>query len=313
MFYYYGAKRMFARQWGRPTRPLIVEPFAGSASYAMHWLHAVDEVRLVEKDARVVELWRRLLAMEPEEVLALEPPEAGVYTEDFLWMTAATSNAIANVYRLKMPERVPRVAKLMLAGIAERLPEAKRKVTIVHGDYTDAGDDEATWFIDPPYQVNGNGSARTAYPQGMGYSRREKCTAARLDFEKLADWCRSRRGQVMVCEQRGAAWLPFVPLRRNGPEVGWRNDDSVGTLLGDSSGGVKEVPFLSNIHTVAQHAGALRQAQAQGYRVVVAIRDADMPFVEGQCSYVATSDAYAIVGDYHVPLDRVIRVTRHQR
>lgn len=233
MFYYYGAKREYARQWGPPTRPLIIEPFAGSAAYSMHWLHAVDEVRLVEKDPRVAALWRRLLAMEKEEVLALKPPVAGERTSDLLWMTAATSNAIANLNTLKMPDRVPKVAQAMLRQIALRLPEAKRKVTIIEGDYTLAGDDDATWFIDPPYQVNGSGSEKTAFPQGMGYSRKAHCTSADLDFEALADWCRSRRGQVMVCEQRGAAWLPFVPMDRHGPEVGWRNGDVQGTLLAE--------------------------------------------------------------------------------
>ena len=226
MFYYYGAKRMFAKQWGRPSRPLIIEPFAGSASYSMYWLNVVDEIRLIEKDPRVVALWRRLLAMEKEEVLALKPPEPGVYTDDFLWMTAATSNAIAQLQRLKMPERVPRVAEGMLRQIARQLPQAKKKVTIIQGDYTQAGDDDATWFIDPPYQVNGNGSEKTAFPQGMGYSRKAHCTSADLDFEALADWCRSRRGQVMVCEQLGATWLPFHPVKPESREVGWRNNNA---------------------------------------------------------------------------------------
>jgi hypothetical protein len=211
VFYYYGAKRMLARRWGMPTRPLVIEPFAGSAGYSMHWLNYVDEVRLVEKDPRVAGLWRRLLAMEPEEVLALEPPEYGVYTDDFLWMTAATSNAIAQLRTLKMPERVPDVARAMLRQIAKRLPAATRKVTIIEGDYTLAGDDEATWFIDPPYQVNSNGSAKTKFPQGMGYA--PGCKSTDLDFEVLAEWCRTRRGQVIVCEQSGANWLPFKPLK----------------------------------------------------------------------------------------------------
>ena len=47
----------------------------------------------------------------------------------------------------------------------------------------------------------------------------------------LSEWCRSRRGQVMVCENEGARWLPFRPFRSiqstsNGVsrEVIWTND-----------------------------------------------------------------------------------------
>jgi hypothetical protein len=204
---------------------LVIEPFAGSAGYSMTYLQRADEIRLIEKDPRVVELWNRLMEMEPEEVLALEAeiPAPGVYTSDFLWMTAATSNAIAQLNRLKMPERVPHVARLMLRRIALRLPEVKRKVTVIEGDYTLAGDDEATWFIDPPYQVSTNGSAKTWFPQGMGYAR--GCKSTDLDFEALAEWCRSRRGQVIVCEQRGATWLPFRELRRGSDEVRWCGGD----------------------------------------------------------------------------------------
>lgn len=34
-----------------------------------------------------------------------------------------------------------------------------------------------------------------------------------LDYDALAAWCRGRRGQVIACENHGAAWLPFVPFR----------------------------------------------------------------------------------------------------
>jgi len=194
----------------------------------MFWLGAVDKVLLIEKDPRVVELWQRLLAMTPREVLALEPPVAGDYTDDFLWMTAATSNAIGSLRRLKMPERVPEVARGMLRQIAATLPEAKRKVTVIEGDYLEAPDVEATWFIDPPYQVNGSGSEHTWFPQGMGYGH--GCRSSDLDFAALGEWCQSRQGQVMVCEQSGATWLPFTSLG-DSKEAGWRNNDVAGTLF----------------------------------------------------------------------------------
>jgi hypothetical protein len=54
----------------------------------------------------------------------------------------------------------------------------------------------AHWFIDPPC-VGSNGCA---------YSHND------IDRVALAQWCRSRRGHVMVCEAAGATWLPFQPL-----------------------------------------------------------------------------------------------------
>jgi hypothetical protein len=70
------------------------------------------------------------------------------------------------------------------------------KITCLH--YADLPDVEATWFIDPPYQ---HGRSRYRY----------HCVA---DYRRLARWCRSRRGQVIVCEGYGATWLPFTHFTR---------------------------------------------------------------------------------------------------
>lgn len=223
MFFYYGGKRQMARRYTAPCYPLVVEPFAGAAGYSMRHIHEVERVLLLEKDERVVELWRRLLASSPAELRDLPVPPPGADTDDFLYMTAAASNAIANCWRMKVTERMPRAIRAMLRSVARQLPLVQPKVEIVHGDYTDAPDEEATWFIDPPYQVNGSTSAKTWFPQGMGYAR--GCTSETIDYAALADWCRSRRGQVIVCEQEGATWLPFRPLRGGLREAVWTNED----------------------------------------------------------------------------------------
>lgn len=69
------------------------------------------------------------------------------------------------------------------------------------GEYTDIesyhdNSKGATWFIDPPYQDKGK------------YYRHNK-----IDFPHLANWCKERAGQVLVCENMGADWLPFQPLK----------------------------------------------------------------------------------------------------
>ena len=66
-----------------------------------------------------------------------------------------------------------------------------------HGDYTELPDVSATWYVDPPYQVKGK-----YYRFGSD----------NLDFEALGRWCLDRQGQVIVCENEGADWLPFEPF-----------------------------------------------------------------------------------------------------
>ena len=53
---------------------------------------------------------------------------------------------------------------------------------------------KATWFVDPPYQEAGK-----HYRHG----------SSSINYERLAEWCVSRLGQVIVCEAYGADWLPF--------------------------------------------------------------------------------------------------------
>ena len=58
----------------------------------------------------------------------------------------------------------------------------------------DLENEEATWFIDPPYQFGGH---------------EYKCSNKQIDFAKLAEWCEDRNGQAIVCENTKATWLPF--------------------------------------------------------------------------------------------------------
>ena len=65
------------------------------------------------------------------------------------------------------------------------------------GCYEDLQNEDATWFIDPPYQFGGH-----------EYKHSNK----KIDFAKLAEWCKGRNGQVIVCENTKADWLPFKPM-----------------------------------------------------------------------------------------------------
>src|SRR5947208_2052595 len=66
-----------------------------------------------------------------------------------------------------------------------------RTWTLSSRSYEELPDIEATWFIDPPYNN----------PAGGKYAVND------IDYQHLAEWCRSRRGQIIVCENAGADWL----------------------------------------------------------------------------------------------------------
>ena len=62
----------------------------------------------------------------------------------------------------------------------------------------------ATYVFDPPYQSNDGSYVSNTYGKG---------SIKNVDFDELASVCKSLDGQVMVHEQYGATWLPFVTLR----------------------------------------------------------------------------------------------------
>lgn len=215
MFYYFGRKGRLARTYPAPCYPLVIEPFAGSAAYTLHW--KPPKSILIDADERVVALWHRLLALGPKGIAATPAPVVGERTEDLWHLLAMASKDSLCVGGYRVSSWA--LASFELSRkLALRTVMTAARYTYSHGDYRNAPDVEATWFIDPPYQCVARG-----YREG----------SAKMDYTALATWCRSRRGQVIVCEQEGADWLPFQPHRSQqnvqstgtSQEVVWTFDD----------------------------------------------------------------------------------------
>ena len=79
------------------------------------------------------------------------------------------------------------------------------------GSYNDIDNQDATWFIDPPYFNGGQ-----HYP----FSNKD------LDFNELGNWCKERIGEVIVCENDNATWLPFEHLKELWGSCKKSNEDS---------------------------------------------------------------------------------------
>lgn len=193
MFYYFGRKARLAPRYAEPAHDLVIEPFAGSMAYTLH--HRPAQALGVEINLAVVDVWQRIAAMAPDDIAAFPNPEIGTRVTDRWQMFAAGSHGTTRATSYLWTERMQRDFAKQRKMAAAAAPYVQESVEYRHGDYRDAPDVEATWFIDPPYQNVRRGYERDA-----------------IDYAELGEWCRSRRGLVIVCEQWGADWLPFRPL-----------------------------------------------------------------------------------------------------
>lgn len=205
-WHYYGGKWRAAPRYPQPLLRTIVEPFAGAAGYSMRYPD--HNVILVEKYHVIAEMWRFLISAREREILDIPivdsvddlPPglsEGARYLVGF-HMNSATTQPCRNTSK---GIRWLRSSKHSVdAGWTEgRRARVAAQVQyirhwlLIEGDYTQAPDVLATWFVDPPYN-NGPGSRYVEHV---------------LDYSALGAWCQARAGQRIVCENEGATWLPF--------------------------------------------------------------------------------------------------------
>ncbi len=230
-FGYYGGKwRDAPRNYPTPDHGTILEPFAGSAGYALRY--ADRKVILCEVDPILSEVWRYLIGVKAKEILAIPDMDPFGSVDDLrvvqeakwlvgLWLNRGTAS----------PRRSP--SKWMREGIrpgsfwGDRVRktiasqvDAIRHWQIFNCSYSECPTPRAaTWFVDPPYEA-------------AGKHYRFGCDL--LDYGALGAWCESRPGQVIVCENEGATWLPFRDLAdvkttratSRSREVVWLSSDS---------------------------------------------------------------------------------------
>lgn len=152
-------------------------------------------------------MWRYLISVSSEEVKRIPLVDAVADLPDWVPQGARYLVGFAMNAACVQPCRVLssgrkklRAMGRVFEGWSEALRnrvatqvEHIRHWRIIEGDYSLAPNVAATWFVDPPYNNR----------VGQYY------VIADLDYRTLGEWCRSRRGQVIVCENEGADWLPF--------------------------------------------------------------------------------------------------------
>lgn len=212
MFYYYGRKKQIAKHYPEPAYDTIVEPFAGAAAYSLYGDRWHRRVILLEKDLRVAQIWQWLIeTATPETIRSLPELKVGEKSSEFLHIIHAATKMAFKYKTIKVTpvlERNWEISKRVMAANLHKVKHWK----IVCGDYREAPDVEATWFIDPPYK---------SHP-GTGYEH----GSSALNYKDLAEWALARRGEIIFCEGMYGDYLPFEPLLKL-PGVAGKLSDEV--------------------------------------------------------------------------------------
>jgi len=218
VFSYYGTKKKLGRLYPIPEYDTIIEPFAGAAGYSL--LYPEKNVILYDTNPKICAIWEYLINATKENILDLPDISKGDKVTDFN-LTKAQQYLIG--FCVNPGSSCPKVTasqrtawnryKVSIADQVELIKHWK----IVNRSYEYIPNQEATWHIDPPYQKAGK--------YYFGYNE--------MNYSKLGAWCRERIGQVMVCENKGADYLPFTFLTEHqgsiqkNVEVVWYNKEVI--------------------------------------------------------------------------------------
>lgn len=230
MWSYYGSKSKIVDCYPPPKYGKIIEPFAGSARYALKYWQR--DVVLMDKDEKIVKLWKWLQQCSTNDLSELPNIKEGDSLDNYelsegqkLFLSFCVNEGNTGGRKTVTKRAAPKVR--FKVNETKKVLERIKHWDVRHGCYKELDNTQATWFIDPPYQVGGE---------------YYKHSSIEINFNDLSDWCKERNGQVIVCENMKADWLPFKPLKnhwggiKKSVEAIWSNlptafDHQQGTLF----------------------------------------------------------------------------------
>ena len=197
-FSYYGSKWIIAGLYPSPQHKTIIEPFAGSAQYSLMYYN--KDVVLYDLDENICMVWDYLINASEKEIMGLDTDFDCI--DDLNGYTQEQKTLLG--FWCAKGAAYPQRRKSSFASHSNtcdyKLRAAKQVQYIRHWKihkacYSEIQNQGVTWFIDPPYI-------------DKGYHYRK----SKIDYNQLSQWCRSRIGSIIVCENYGADWLPFEKL-----------------------------------------------------------------------------------------------------
>lgn len=219
-FTFFGGKWRIAKSYPPPKYDTIIEPFAGSAGYSVRYYH--KNIILYEIDPKIYLTWKYLISVRESEILAL-PDVLVDQTVDDLKICEEARYLIGWWLNKGAAQPCKSPGAWMRQNLRGEYSGNNKTDHYVWGDYVRNRiseqvkyirhwkifnedfssclpyplDMRCTWFIDPPYKR-----------AGRNYKFNK------IDYNLLSCLCQYvYRGQIIVCENDNANWLPFIPFR----------------------------------------------------------------------------------------------------
>lgn len=202
MLSYFGTKTKIIQHYPEPDHDRIREPFCGMARYALRYFER--DVWINDEYPIIAKAWQWITQASRQEIHALPVLKVGQDLREIKSLSEGerivlgfTVNQGAayprNVVTKRAKHSIPRL-KVQLLKYCGLL----RHWRVTCGCYSKMVNSVATWYVDPPYQFMG--------------AHHYVHSSDKINYPLLGRWCQERQGQVIVCEGKGANWLPFVKL-----------------------------------------------------------------------------------------------------
>lgn len=185
----------------------MIEPFAGSAGYSLVWCE--HDVELFDIYEPIVGAWDYLIHASEQEIRNLpidfdHIDEIKVVQEARYLIGLNLASATARPVKRRSKWARWQAQRGINSqhwgdhkkGVIIRQQKYIRHWKVRLGSYDEIPNQDATWFIDPPYQA----------PPGRHYAHSD------LDYNALTHWVRTRQGQFIACEMYPCTWGRFRPF-----------------------------------------------------------------------------------------------------